>query len=418
MPRRPAHATDRPATYRQVFAAREFRYVLTGNIISMLGDELLRVALALLLYHDTHSPLLTAVGYALTFLPWVVAGPLLSRYADRAPRRQVIVGGSLARGAVVGLMAIPHVPIALLLTLVFVAESVSPPVSAASHAVLPEILTGDGYVLGLSLSQACLQAAQIAGFGLGGATVAVVGARAGFAIDAGSFVVVAVLSQVGLQHPYAPLEVPEASSWWADTRQGFAEAVGRPGPRALLLISWWAAAVLLVPEALAAPFVTRTTHGGDQATGWLLTAQPAGMILGLFVIGRVVRPSLRQRLVRPLALLAPVPLIAFAVRPSYPLAVALIALAGVAWSFQAPLQAQFVGQIPPSVRGRVFGVAASGFQVAQGLGVLIGGALAEVVGVSPAIAAAGVVGVLVMVGLVSLPTPAAASQEPVPVAAS
>jgi predicted MFS family arabinose efflux permease len=413
LPRRPAPATDRSASYRQVFAQREFSLLLLSHAVTLLGDQALRVALALLVYHDTGSPLLTAFGYSLTFLPWLVAGPLLSGLVDRLPRRSVLVVGNLVRAVLVACMTIPRLPVAGVLGLLLVAELLEPPVDAAAFAVLPELLIGDSYVIAVSLNQAVIQGSQIIGFGIGGAVVGQIGARAAFGVDAASFLIAAVLYRLALHSPYPPPEGGERSSFWSDTREGFQAAMSLPAPRTLLLLGWWGALVLLVPEALAAPLVAKVTHGGDTATGLVLAAQPAGMIVGMVLLGRLTRPSRRRRLMRPLAVVGAAPLIGFALKPSLPVALVLLALSGMAWSYQVPLQAAFVEVIPAEMRGRAFGIAAAGIQVAQGIGVLAGGLLAELYGVTTAITTAGVVGVAVMLVIASrqppVPTPATAT---------
>lgn len=408
MAHRHAVTAEPAATYREVFAPSAVRYLIASRTLSVLGDQVLRVALALLVYQSSGSPLLTAFAYALTFLPWVVGGPLLGAFADRVPRRTLMISGDLARAAIVAVMTLPHVPIGMLLALVACAELLSPAIDAAASSVMPELLPGDSYVVGVSVNQALAQAAQLVGFGAGGAVVAGLGARGAIGLDAASFLVSAVLVRLALSSPHPPPRTATRASYWQETRAGFAGALGRRRPRTLLLIAWWGAAVLLVPEALAAPLSAVTGHGGDSQTGWLLAAQPAGMILGSFALGRLVGPAQRLALLRPLALASTLPLIGFVLRPSLPGALLLLLLSGALWSYQVPLQGAFVAEIPADLRGRAFGVAASGIQVAQGIGVLIGGALAEVVGVREAITVAGIGGGFVMLALALLKAPAAA----------
>jgi MFS family permease len=394
-----------PATYRQVFAPRAFRYLLASRTLSLLGDMFLRVALALLVFQSSHSPLLTALAYAMTFLPWVIGGPMLGVFADRVPRRTLMIAGDLARAAIVGLMTLPRLPVGWLVVLVACTELLSPGVDAALSSVLPELLPGDTYVVAASVSQALSQAAQLIGFGVGGALVAAVGTRGAIGLDAGTFLVSAVLVRVALATTYPSVRTGPRESYWRETGEGFAVALGRPQPRTLLLIAWWGAAVLLVPEALAAPLSAITGHGGDSQTGWLLAAQPAGMILGAFALGRLVRPARRVALLGPLAVLSTLPLIGFALSPSLPGALLLLLVSGMLWSYQVPLQGEFVEAIPAELRGRAFSVAASGVQVAQGLGVIVGGAIAEVAGVRPTIVLAGIVGGCVMLALAFLRPP-------------
>src|SRR5207249_2404706 len=69
-------------------------------------------------YQRTASAALTAVTYALTFLPDLIAGPLLSGLADRIPRRDVLAGCALIQAVLVGIMAIRGPPRSLVATIV------------------------------------------------------------------------------------------------------------------------------------------------------------------------------------------------------------------------------------------------------------------------------------------------------------
>lgn len=73
-----------------MFAVREFRALWSSQIFSVIGDRLALVALTILVFDRSHSPLLTAVAYASGYVPWVI-GALLSGLADRFPRRDVMV---------------------------------------------------------------------------------------------------------------------------------------------------------------------------------------------------------------------------------------------------------------------------------------------------------------------------------------
>ena len=58
-----------------------------AQAISLTGDQLARVAIASLVYRQTRSAFITALIYAVTYLPWLIGGPLLGGLADRFPRR-------------------------------------------------------------------------------------------------------------------------------------------------------------------------------------------------------------------------------------------------------------------------------------------------------------------------------------------
>jgi len=61
---------------------------MSSTLLSIIGDQLAKVALSILVFQRTSSTLLTALTYGLSYLPWVIGGPLLSTLADRLPRRQ------------------------------------------------------------------------------------------------------------------------------------------------------------------------------------------------------------------------------------------------------------------------------------------------------------------------------------------
>ena len=68
--------------YRDVFAVSEFRALWSAQALSCAGDQFAQVAIATLVYRQTHSAFLTALAYALTYLPPIAGGPLLSGLAD------------------------------------------------------------------------------------------------------------------------------------------------------------------------------------------------------------------------------------------------------------------------------------------------------------------------------------------------
>jgi len=109
------------ATFREVFAVREFRVLWSSVALSTAGDRLALVALTLLVYDRTKSPLLAAVVYAVGYLPWVIGGLFLAELADRHPRRSVMVFCDAARAVLVAAMVVPGMPIGALVALLFAA---------------------------------------------------------------------------------------------------------------------------------------------------------------------------------------------------------------------------------------------------------------------------------------------------------
>jgi predicted MFS family arabinose efflux permease len=387
---RVAGRADQSTGFRPVFAEREFRWLWTAGVQSLLGDQLARVALSVLVFERTNSTLLTAAVYALTFLPAFFGGLLLGGLADRYPRRRVLIGCDVVRAVLVAAMALPGTPLLAVSGLLTLATLVGAPFKAAEPALLADIFTDDRYVTALGLRTATYQASQLVGFAIGGAAVAVVGPRAALAIDATSFAVSAVVLRWGLgQRPAARTNAQEPRL--SGLLGGVRLVAGNRQLRLLLSLSWLAG-LWVVPEGLAVPYAA-AVGAGPAGVGWLLAANPAGNVVGALLLSRWVRPAMRATLLGPLAVAAGLPLVFCAFRPGLLVTVGLWALAGFCSAYQVQLIAEYIGATPDGLRGQAIGVASAGLLAAQGVGLLAGGAIAQAWAVFPTIAVTGAAGV-------------------------
>ena len=400
------HGQAAPATFREVFAVGEFRALWLAELLSVVGDQLARVALSVLVFQRTNSPGLTALTYALTYLPDLVGGPLLSGLADRFPRRTVMVVSDVLRAGLMAGMAVPGMPIAVIAVLLVCARLANAPFASAQAATLPLVLGGDRYVVGQTVRQITVQTAQLVGFAGGGAVVALLGTSQALAIDAATFLLSATLIWLWVQHRPAPPQVGEDGTYsmLRQLRSG-ARIIWRDRRLRCLVGLAWLAGFGIVPEGLAAPYAAEINEG-TLAVGLLLAAHPAGLAVGAFILGRGVRPDRRQALIGPLAVLAMLPLTLYTFQPGLHAALALLLLSGAFTAYQVTASATFISLVPDSGRGQAFGLAGSGLIAAQGIGLLAGGVLVTVFGsAATAIAIAGAAGTLV-----ALPTAAAWSR--------
>jgi predicted MFS family arabinose efflux permease len=195
---------DRQATYGDVFGVGEFRCIWLAQALSYIGDQFAQVALAVLVYTNTGSPLKTAVAYALTYLPPIMGGPILSVLADLLPRRRVMIFCDLARAGVLALMAIERVPFPVLCALVFLSVLLGTPFTAARAALLTEVLPGDMYVVGSAINNITHQLTQMMGFLVGSAVIYAVGTHEALAVDSVTFVLSAAIVVAGVRRRPAP----------------------------------------------------------------------------------------------------------------------------------------------------------------------------------------------------------------------
>lgn len=384
---------DQPASFGEVFAVGEFRALFTAQVLSVAGDQLARVALSLLVFDRTGSAALTALTYALTFLPDLIGGPLLSGLADRYRRRELMFITDLARAALVALMAIPGTSIILLAALLVAVQLLASPFNAARAAVLPAILDGDRFVVGQGIININYMMAQLAGYVAGGVIVKFTGTSAALAIDAGTFLLSALFVRFGLKDRPTPPQARDGSppkTTLRSLRQG-AELVWRDRSLRTLVGIACLSGFYVVAEGLAVPY-SNELGGGAVVAGVLFAAQPAGAMIGMLVLTRTVSPAVRLKLLGPMAIAACVVLIGCAAQPGLVITAILFALSGAAGSHQTVAAAAFIQAVPDEQRGQAFGLASTSMRVAQGLGVVLAGVVAEGVPPSTVVACAGAIG--------------------------
>ncbi|GAA0980667.1 MFS transporter [Acrocarpospora macrocephala] len=398
LPGRHRRPPERQATYGEVLRIGEFRALWLGQAMSLLGDQLAQVALAVLVYNRTQSPLATAAVYALTYLPPIIGGPLLAGLADRFPRRRVMLLCDLLRAGLVAIMAIPGTPFGVLCALVFLVVLLSAPFSAARAALLPEILEGDRYVMGSALQNMTNQAVQMLGFAAGGAVIAGLGPYRALALDCATFLASALILVAGVRRRAAPAVADgNLPSMWTMTRAGARLVFGDRRLRTLVLFAWLCGFYVL-PEGIAVPYAAELDDGRlpvPVISGLLMAAMPTGTVLGAFLFSRFVTPSGRLRAMGWMSMLTCAPLILCAMRPPLEIVLLLWILSGIGGAYQLAANAAFVQCVPPERRGQAFGLVQSGLLAAQGVGILIGGALAQELGPEPVVALAGAAGLSV-----------------------
>jgi predicted MFS family arabinose efflux permease len=386
------------ATFRDVFAVREFRALWFSEILSVAGDRLALVALTLLVYHRTGSPLLAAVAYAAGYVPWVIGGLFLTDLADRRPRRTVMIACDAVRTVLVAAMAVPGVPLLALVALLFATTMFTPPFESARAAVTPDILQGELYVLGAAVTQTTFLAAQVAGAVGGGVAVAFIGTRPALVVDSATFVLSGLLIAFGIRRrPAAARPETVQSSPWARTRGGFRLVFGDPALRTLLLLGWLVA-FYTVPEGVAAPYAARL-GGGSIATGLVLASTVFATTIVTPLFSRFVRARQRLALMGPLAVLTCATLVLTALQPDLAVSLAIFSLSAAFGSYQIAANTAFVIRVPNERRSQAFGLANMGVVVGQGAAFVAAGAAVEVISPAAVIAISGAIGAVIAIVL-------------------
>jgi MFS family permease len=363
-------------TYRQLFRVREFRFLYGAQALSYLGDQFAAISVAVLVFDRTGSGFMAAVAYASGWLPGVLGGPLLATYADRFPRRSVMMACDGARAVLVLALVTPGLPVGVLIVLLYVMHLFAGPFSAARSALMPDVLEGDAYIAGNGLGNSTFQLMQVIGFVAGGSAVAIAGVSGLLLADAATFAVSALLVGIGVARRPAAAGGDGRRGLLRDSRAGLRYVFSDPWLRGCLLLVWAAAAFAYAPEAIAYPYA-RELGGGPPLAGAVLALPCLGYMAGALVLTRVLSPEVRDRLLVPMAVLSTAALVPALLSPPLPVVLALFTTMGLGAAFAAPLNAVFARRVAPAYRARAMGVAISGLMAVQGLGFLVTGALLD-----------------------------------------
>jgi predicted MFS family arabinose efflux permease len=418
-----APRTEARTSYRDVFAEPRFRVLFWTRALAITADALRISTFSVLVYATTSSPLLSGIAFGAGFLPQAAGSTLLGSFADRLPPRGLITAGYLLECGTALLLALTTLPIAASLALIALVALLTPVFGGAATRLVARALTGDAYVLGRSLNNMASSAAQLAGLGLSGTAVSLLGARHALLVGAGLYAVAAC--RVRLALPRLPAEVPVGVPAEVPAEvpahavpPGPPAAPGHPGssassassvtpaspvraslaataallgarrPRRLLLAQWLPGACVAGAEGQIVAYAA-TRHFASGGYAVLMACLPVGMLAGDVLVGRLLRPAARERLVAPLMALMGLPLLLFAARPGLLPSAALLLLAGIGFANSLGLQRPFLEAVPSGGHGHAFALLSSGTMTFQGGSPALFGALAIPFGTPLAMTLAG-----------------------------
>ena len=268
-----------------------FRWLLGGGLISMLGDQFSMLALPWLVLSLTGDSLSLGIAVALMGAPRAVLILLGGTVADRYSPRRVLLLSKYANAAILlalaGLLMLDQASLALAYAAALALGIASAFAIPAGTAILPQAVppqalqNANGLQMGtrqLSLLAGPLLAALVLGAHASGQQTGMVALAAAFAIDALTFLFSAwTLRQVTLR----PLAVAAAQGMWRDLAAGLA-MVWRDLPLRNCYVYWAVVAFFVMgPLQVALPVLASERLHGAAALGLLMGAHGAGTLAGM-----------------------------------------------------------------------------------------------------------------------------------------
>jgi MFS family permease len=338
----------------RVLRYRDFRLIWSAEVLSQIGTQIQRVAVAWQVFELTGDPFHLGLLGLVRFVPLFLFGLAGGVVADRYDRRQTLFLSQLAlmgtSGAFAGLTATGNITLAWIYGLTALSSLFSAVGAPTRHALIPTLVPTASIPSAMSMGVLAFQGAGMAGPAVGGVLVASAGLAPSYAVDALSFGLVAI-SAFALRT--RPTRSAPVISGRAAAIEGLRFLRASPvllGTMSLdFLASFFGASTTLMPI-----FASEIFGGGPQTLGWLLTAPAAGAVAGATIMAS------RRPLTRPgVGILGAIvvfglSITAFALSHNLWLALAFLAASGAADSVSVSQRHTLRNLLTPDrLRGRV-----------------------------------------------------------------
>ncbi|MGW6412792.1 MFS transporter [Streptomyces vinaceus] len=376
-----------------LFRMRDFRILLAGAAAGQVGAQVTLVALPLVAVIELKAAafqvgLLTAAETAAFLLIGLPAGA----WVDRMRKLSLMIRADVVRSlamASVPLAAVADVlTMAQLYVVALVVGVATVFFDVAHQSFLPELLPREHLVSGNGALETVRSSAQVAGPGLGGGLVQLVGAHLAIVTDAIGYAVSA-LFLLTIRRPESKPEPVPGASLRKEVGEGLCFVLGHPLLRVIAVATGlgnFFTAILLATQTV---FMVRVLDLAPAAIGGMLSASAVGGFAGALCAGRLAFRFGQARVIwlsclvtGPFALLWPL--------SSKGAAAALFAVASGAVFFGAVVynvaQVSFRQTLcPPRLLGRMNATLRFLMWGTVPLGAFVGGAVADASGTRAAL---------------------------------
>jgi len=363
---------------------RNYALFFSGQMVSMIGTWMTRIATSWLVYKLTGSALLLGlVGFA-GQIPSFLLAPFAGVFVDRISRHRVLVitqilamfqSAALAVLDLTGTIQIWHV-----MALAVFQGLINAFDMPARQAFVVEMVTDrNDLPNAIALNSTLINGSRLIGPSIGGVIIAWVGEGWCFAIDAFSYLAV-IASLLAMKLAAAPLPQKRPSALH-QLREGFAYVAGFQPIRNILLLLAFVSLVGFPYTVLMPVFAKDVLHGGPNLLGLLMGASGVGAVMGAgFLAARRSVIGL-GKFIPGMAALFGVGLIAFSFSRIAWVSLLLMVVTGLGFMVQTATSNTLIQTIvDEDKRGRVMSFYTMAFMRTAPFGSLIAGYVADRIG--------------------------------------
>jgi MFS family permease len=405
---------------RHVLTNPRFLALFGSQLLTQVGGNMVLFGLTVTVFGLTDSSTSVSV-LLLTFLvPAVVFGAIAGVFVDMFDGRRILIVTNLARGALFLVLVFFADQLALIYVVTAIVATLTTFFAPAEASMIPQLVKREQLIAANSLFVLALQAAFVVGFAvLGPLAYTFLGTQMLILVVAVAYGLAGLFCSV--LPPVPASSVGQASL--ASARSAIAATLEQLREGLVYIRGhhniFWSLTYLAMVSSLIGvlgvlgPDFAKSVLGlqeGDLVV--VLLPLGAGLISGIIVLNLVGRFLPRRRLIEGgmIALAASLIILALAqdlnvlhpgddITPLLLVVVVVAFVAGVCYAFVAvPAQTSLQEELPPDVRGRVFGVLNMLVSLASFVPIIVVGPLADIVSAAAVIVVAalivGAVGIL------------------------
>jgi MFS transporter, DHA3 family, macrolide efflux protein len=313
-----------------VFRNGRFRMMWFAQLVSTIGDSLVDIAAAIVVYRVTESALAVGLVLLATAAPALLIGLFAGVFVDRYDRKRIMVVCDVLRGAFV--LGIPFMVDSFGIGSIYLAVAVVSAVGTffnpAHSSVLPEIASDDELAAANSMLAISGFGSTAVGFAAGGLIAAAADTSWAFYIDSATFFVSAFLiSRIAIPQ-HEPDTTTKAQSVVRNLRAGFTYLWERDVLRSMLVTGSGVAIAFGLHNSLLLPFAVQRLGASEFVFGLQEALTSVAFVASsLFMASRADRLREGQWLTISLLGMGAVGVF-YALSTSIPIAIVLIMVSG------------------------------------------------------------------------------------------
>ena len=387
-----------------IWSYKDYLRLWVSGLLANVGATAFPIALAVTILDTGGDATSLGLILAARVLSGVLLAPVGGVWADRLPRKYVMIGADVFRAflaLILVFVAAPSIPLFVIAILVFIMGAGDAFGAPAAAAIMPTILPTEKLPAGNVARGIVVKLASIVGPGIGGLSVIAIGGRLTFAVTTIFFAVGAYLLFPIVEPKY--VKNVDAPKFLVDLKEGLKTVWSMPWVAAVIAMASIQLMVVVGAEEVLLPIISRREFGTDTVFAASAALFGIGAVFSALLAMRyqAKHPGLVSISVWGILVVATL-VLAFPISPTFVMVGYLIAGLSV-----GPWDAYWVTaiqrEIPQELQGRVFSIDHMGSVGLLPLGMALVGPAVNLVGEKELLIGASIFHVVVCIAVLFVP---------------